>query len=246
MNKSYRKSIAWYISFSYLGYIFIGQLPLFKNLETFSTFNVSIGLLVVYIISSYLILGGRKSVYFFMIAAVVGSLFELISLNTGIPFGFYRYTNELGPMVGQLPIFIPLLWASLSFYCYIGGKKFLMPFLMVFLDLSFDPRYSGRLWIWISKTQYFGDPVTNFLGWFVTAAVISIIVSIVVKTDNRLDEKAMIFVYLFGLDNCISDVYSKLYVPAMVAASVLTVTFLLYLFRVRIVSSISRKSLSER
>ena len=125
--------------------------------------------------------------------------------------------------IGQLPIFIPLLWASIGFYSYRAGGKYLMPFLMVALDLSFDPRYSGHLWIWISKTQYFGDPWLNFLGWFITSAVIIAIFSAVSEKSISFDIRAVIFYTLFGLDNCISDIYAKLFIPALVSLSIFMV-----------------------
>ena len=175
-------------------------------------------------------MGKKNSAYFFIIAAVVGSLLELLSLNTGIPFGKYVYTGELGPKIGQLPIFIPLLWASLSFYSYRAGGKFLMPIFMVVLDLSFDPRYSGHLWIWISKTQYFGDPWTNFLGWFITSVIIITLYSLISRGKDVPDVKAVIFFILFGIDNCISDIYDKLFIPAYVSLLIFLILGVFMLF----------------
>jgi putative membrane protein len=184
----------------------------------------------VYTITSILLWGAKKSLYFFVIASILGSAMEILSLYTGIPFGKYIYTNELGPKLGLLPIFIPLLWASLSFYALKVGGKYVMPLLMVALDLSFDPRYSGRLWIWISKTQYYGDPLSNFFGWFLTAAVIYLIFIIIYKIEGNIDIYALIFYYLFGIYNCISDLYVKLYTPALISFLVFTsiLIFLLY------------------
>ena len=218
-----KSDLAWIASFIYIAYLFIGQLPILKNDAIFSSLTVSILLVIVYAISSVLIIGGKRSVYFFMIAAVVGSLLELLSLNTGIPFGKYVYTGELGPKIGQLPIFIPLLWASLSFYSYRAGGKLLMPILMVAIDLSFDPRYSGHLWIWISKTQYFGDPWSNFVGWFITAAIIIGLYSVISRGRDDIDMRAVIFFILFGIDNCISDIYDKLFIPAYISLSIFLV-----------------------
>lgn len=221
-----RQDIAWYISFSYIAYLFIGQVPQFKNSLIFNTFLTSVLLIVLYGISSALILGSKRSLLFFISAAIIGSFFELLSIHTGIPFGKYVYTDELGTEIGGIPVFIPLLWASLGFFSYRAGGYFLMPFLMVALDLSFDPRYSGHLWIWISKTQYYGDPWTNFLGWFITSLVIIIVYQFMVKNNWQLDFKAVIFYTLFGIDNCISDIYDNLRVPAMISLVIFIAIFL--------------------
>ncbi len=215
-----RKDYAWAISFIYIAYLFIGQVPFLKGSAYFNTLLVSLLLIIAYPLSSILLMGSKKSAYFFIIAVVISYLFELMSLNTGMPFGRYTYANELGVKIGQLPVFIPLLWASIGFYSYRAGGKYLMPFLMVALDLSFDPRYSGHLWIWISKTQYFGDPWLNFLGWFITSAVIIAIFSAVSEKSISFDIRAVIFYTLFGLDNCISDIYAKLFIPAFVSFSI--------------------------
>ena len=92
-----KSDAAWIISFIYIAYLFIGQIPFLKNNSIFSSLTVSLLLIIVYFISSILIMGKKGSAYFFIVAAVVGSLLELLSLNTGIPFGKYIYTGELGP-----------------------------------------------------------------------------------------------------------------------------------------------------
>lgn len=223
-----KSNVAWAVSFIYIAYLFVGQIPGLKGNELFSTTTVSIFLLIAYLITSLLLWKVKKTVVFFIVAALVGSFFEYTSLTTGIPFGHYYYTKDLGNFIGPIPLFIPLLWASLSFYAYQAGKKLAMPFLMVALDLAFDPRFSGVLWVWTSKTQYFGDPWTNFLGWFITAAVISIIFSLIYKKSGSIDPRAMLFYVLFGIDNCISDLYDGLRIPALISFiifSIILITF---------------------
>ncbi len=212
-----KRDIGWAVSFIYIGYLFIGQIPELKKIPIFSTTSVSVFLLVSYLITSFLLWKGKKTLIFFIVAALTGSLFEFLSLKTGIPFGHYYYTKLLGPLIGPIPLFIPLLWASLSFYAFQAGKKFAMPFLLVALDLSFDPRFSSVLWVWTSKTQYFGDPWTNFVGWFITACVIAIIFSLIYPRDGGVDGRAMLFYVFFGFDNCLSDLYAGLVTPAIVS-----------------------------
>src|ERR1700722_3039050 len=46
-------------------------------------------------------------------------------------------------------------------------------FVMVSWDLTFDPAAStiGQSWIWHDGGAYFGVPVSNFLGWYLTIFV---------------------------------------------------------------------------
>lgn len=215
-----RKDVGWFISYAYLGYIFIGQLPALRESLFFSSTVTPIVLIPVYIASSILIIGSKRSIKFFLVAAIIGTAMEFLSLNTGFPFGRYYYTDQIGPFIGQIPVFVPLLWASLSFYSYAAGGKYGMPFLIVFTDLALDPRFSGHLWIWISTTQYFGDPITNFVGWFLTSAIIIIFYSIVEKKDLQISMFAIGFYLLFGISSCISDANASLVLPAIISVMI--------------------------
>lgn len=227
-----RKALGWNISFVYIVYAYIGQIPQLKTNPVYSTISVSLFLIIVFAISSVVISGYKKSLILFLASAFIGSAMELLSLNTGIPFGSYHYTGALGPMLGPVPLFIPLLWASLSYYSLKAGGAYGMPFVMMFLDLSFDPRFSGNLWVWTSKTQYFGDPWTNFIGWFITSSLIVIVYSIVTRTKELPDSRGITFYLLFGINNCISDLYYHLFYPALISFVVFSVSsvVLYYLF----------------
>ncbi len=218
MKPMKREDIAWLSAFIYIAYIYLGQIPQLKQMDEFSTLFVSVLLLLVYAIASAAILGSGRSIVFFAVSALIGSLMELISIHTGYPFGSYSYTDALGPKLGPIPVFIPLLWSSLSFFSMEAFGPFWMPLAMVFLDLSFDPRFSGVLWIWSVPTQYYGDPISNFLGWFVTSAIISVVVVFLIKFKGFGSLRAILFYLLFGLNNSISDLYHALYVPAAIAS----------------------------
>ncbi|MCW6168840.1 MAG: carotenoid biosynthesis protein [Thermoplasmatales archaeon] len=245
MLKPNRKNIGWTVSFIYLAYVYLGQLPFLRQLDVFSTIISSIVLIGVYAISSVLIIGAKSSAKFFIIAAIIGSAMELLSLNTGFPFGRYYYTNELGSMLGPLPVFIPLLWASLGFYAYMAGGKYGMPFLMVFTDLALDPRLSGHLWIWISTTQYFGDPITNFVGWFFTSALIILVFVELQKVDHVISYPAIVFYLLSGINECISDLYAHLIFPAVIAGVIFVVSFLILFYYTRSKNEMFRKGLEN-
>jgi putative membrane protein len=109
---------------------------------------------------------------FLVIAATISYLWEFIGVETGLPFGQYSYTNLLGPPIGLIPIFIPLLWCALGYFCLQASDYYVVASaLMVSLDLPFDPVFSTslHLWTWQSSTQYFGVPLSNFFGWFIAS-----------------------------------------------------------------------------
>jgi len=203
-----------------MAYVYLALVPSLSTLPVFSVESATAGLLITFAISSMLLLGTRKFVLLLLTAALVGFAMEALSVNTGIPFGRYSYTSALGLTLGAVPVSIPLTWASLSFYALEAGGTYGMPFLMTFIDLSFDPRFSGNLWIWTSSTQYFGDPWSNFVGWLITSALIVFLYTVLTRRRETSSLPGIGFYFLFGLDSCILDFYSGLATPALVSALV--------------------------
>jgi uncharacterized membrane protein len=130
-------------------------------------------------------------VAFIVICLVVSNILENTSILTGFPFGHYHYTDALGPKLFLVPLLIGpayfatgyLAWAlstvlvgdvrrgSTAFTTF--AAPFVASFLMVMWDLCFDPTAStvGHIWIWEQGGGYFGVPLTNYLGWFLTVYV---------------------------------------------------------------------------
>lgn len=225
-----RATIAWGLSYAYIVYIYLALVPSLGLPPIFSVVSASVGLVVAFAVSSALLLGARKAVVLFLTAALVGFAMEALSVSTGFPFGRYFYTNALGATLGSVPVFIPLTWAALSFYALEAGGTYGMPFLMTFLDLSFDPRFSGNLWIWTSSTQYFGDPWSNFVGWLITSALIAFLYTVMVRRRETPSLRGIVFYFLFGLDSCILDLYAGLATPALVSALIFVTSTVVLLF----------------
>src|SRR6266480_1428916 len=105
-------------------------------------------------------------------SVTISFIWEFIGVTTGIPFGQYSYTTSLSPSLLSVPLFIPLLWCALGYFCMEASDYYIMASaLMVSLDLSFDPVFSTslHLWTWQSQGEYFGVPLSNFFGWFLAS-----------------------------------------------------------------------------
>lgn len=120
---------------------------------------------------------------------------EALGTATGLPFGIYHYTPALQPQLGGVPVVIPLAWfmmllpawavadAILDGHRSRGGATWRFRLLHAGLaglaftawDLYLDPQMVAReLWVWDSPGGYFGIPWTNFAGWWVAAALLSL------------------------------------------------------------------------
>ena len=51
----------------------------------------------------------------------VGILFESVSLRTGFPFGYYRFTDLMGPKLFDLPILLALAYVGMG-YLVVGSR----------------------------------------------------------------------------------------------------------------------------
>lgn len=132
--------------------------------------------------------GWRGILSFIAIALVVSNILENVSILTGFPFGHYYYTGALGPKLFLVPLLIGPAYIGTGYLAWVigcvligdmrrGSPAFTLvavpviaSFAMVVWDLCFDPTLSTMLkfWIWEQGGGYFGVPLTNYLGWYLT------------------------------------------------------------------------------
>ena len=133
----------------------------------------------------------RGILIFFAICLVVGNIFENVGVRTGFPYGSYYFTDLMGPKLFVVPIQLGLAYLGMAYLSWTlarvilgnmrspvtGSRVVTLPlvaaFIMVAWDFSQDPVWSTvlHLWIWRQGGVYFGVPVSNFLGWFLTVYV---------------------------------------------------------------------------
>jgi putative membrane protein len=136
-------------------------------------------------------LGGRLTLVFFGLSAVISWAYEQVGVATGLVYGAYHYTDYLGVKLGHVPLLIPLAWFMMVYPSYvianlvverraIGTRPGVAALVrlacigavvMTAWDLVIDPILSGptiRAWVWDTAGPYFGIPVQNYLGWLLT------------------------------------------------------------------------------
>jgi Carotenoid biosynthesis protein len=133
----------------------------------------------------------RGILVFTFLCLGVASLFESLSLRTGFPFGHYYFTDLMGPKLFQLPILLALAYLGMGYLSWgvslsilrlwnrplAGTHIVLLPivasFVMVAWDLSMDPVWANleHAWVWKDGGPWFGVPISNFFGWFLTVYI---------------------------------------------------------------------------
>lgn len=136
------------------------------------------------------ILYGRSGILAFSAFCLgTGAFFESLSLRTGFPFGHYHFTDVMGPKLFGLPFLLVFAYLGIGYCAWIlallilkvQGRPLLgtdvvatpvlASFIMLAWDLSMEPQWAtvDRAWIWRDGGRFFGVPVSNFLGWYLTA-----------------------------------------------------------------------------
>jgi uncharacterized membrane protein len=133
----------------------------------------------------------RGILIFAILCLGVGTLSESVSLRTGFPFGYYRFTDLMGPKLFDLPILLALAYVGMGYLSWVlavvildcrneplsGRKIVLLPlaasFVMTAWDFSMDAVWADidHAWVWRDGGSYYGVPTSNFFGWFITVYI---------------------------------------------------------------------------
>lgn len=132
-------------------------------------------------------LGWRPTLLIALPILPLAWLVEFIGSQTGVPFGRYHYTDLLQPqLAGGVPWLIPLAWLMMLPPAWAvaarivrrGRGRLSLRFLRALVaalaftawDLFLDPQMvTWGFWVWEQPGAYFGIPLVNFLGWFLTS-----------------------------------------------------------------------------
>jgi uncharacterized membrane protein len=129
--------------------------------------------------------GVRGAAVLLAVAGGGGLLVEAVGMHTGVPFGAYAYTGDLGAEVLGVPAIVPLAWAMMAWPALVVGRALArrLPVALVggvalaAWDLFLDPQMvDAGHWTWAHPQPALplvpGVPLTNYAGWLLVAVVI--------------------------------------------------------------------------
>jgi putative membrane protein len=148
--------------------------------------------LTVYVFAGALDLGVRRMVLFTACVWPVALAAELSSTRTGVPFGFYTYTQSTRGQelfIADVPFMDALSFTFLAYGSFCLARavapdprgRFRLALtsglLMMLLDVVIDPAavrgdrwFLGDLFHYRHGGVYFGVPASNFVGWALVGA----------------------------------------------------------------------------
>jgi uncharacterized membrane protein len=134
--------------------------------------------------------GWSGTLLFLSLCLTVTFATENLSIATGFPFGHYHFEVAAAlPHVGAVPVIVGLLYFAMGYFSWMIASLLLddadahlnQPFYVVVLpvvaafvvvqwDVVMDPPNATlyRAWIWHEGGGYFGVPLSNYAGWFLT------------------------------------------------------------------------------
>lgn len=175
----------------------------------------------------------------------VSLLFESVGVATGIIYGPYHYTDKLGPLfLGLVPLLIPVAWFMMMYPSYVIADRIVPAdwgkwsrlftvaavggIAMTAWDMVMDPiMVAGGHWVWEVNGAYFGIPLQNFLGWWLTAFTTFSLFMLTmgmskITSEGQYDRLAVLSYVVTGLGNTIAALMGGLCGPAL--AGILAMT----------------------
>jgi putative membrane protein len=126
-------------------------------------------------------------IVFLVLCLGISNIMENMGVMTGFPFGHYHYTDVLGPKLFNVPLLIGPAYFGTGYVSWVLanvllgsdrrrdalallGVPVVATFIMVGWDVCLDPGSStvAHIWIWEKGGGFFGVPLTNYLGWYLT------------------------------------------------------------------------------
>jgi uncharacterized membrane protein len=133
--------------------------------------------------------GWKRSLLLLGLTFTISLLFECIGVATGKIYGPYHYTDLLGSkFLGLVPLIIPAAWFMMMYPSFVistrvipeqwEGRTRLLGtaavggLVMTAWDLVMDPlMVAGGHWVWDVEGAYFGVPLQNYWGWWLTTFI---------------------------------------------------------------------------
>lgn len=129
--------------------------------------------------------GWKRALLLLGLTFVVSLTFESVGVATGLIYGPYHYSDRLGPLfLGLVPFLIPIAWFMMIYPSLVMAERLVSAktfwiralaasavggLIMTAWDVVMDPvMTAGGHWIWEVDGAFFGIPLQNYWGWWLT------------------------------------------------------------------------------
>jgi uncharacterized membrane protein len=184
-------------------------------------------------------MGWKRALGLLALVFAVSLTFESVGVATGWVYGPYHYTAKLGPLfLGLVPYLIAVAWFMMMYPSFVIAD-WLIPqdwkhwqrllgvaavggLVMTAWDVVMDPMMvAGQHWIWDIQGAFFGVPLQNYWGWWLTVFVTFALFLLFTRgktalaSDPVFDRLVVISYTATGLGNVIAALSIGLGGPAL-------------------------------
>ena len=190
-------------------------------------------------------LGLKKALLLLALVFAVSLLFESLGVATGLVYGPYHYTEKLGPKFLRLvPYLIAVAWFMMMYPSLVmaewlipgswtGARRLLSiavtgGLIMTAWDVVMDPiMVSANYWVWEVQGAFFGVPLQNYWGWWLTVFTTFVLYLLVTRNRPSVKEagsdRLVIAAFMItGYGNVINALTGNLAGPALAGFFALT------------------------
>ena len=170
--------------------------------------------------------GWGRALLLLSLVFVVALTFESVGVATGLVYGPYHYTELLGlKFMGLVPYLIAVAWFMMMYPSFVMAD-WVIPhslkavgrllaiaaiggLIMTSWDVVMDPiMVAGKNWVWDVKGEYYGIPLQNFWGWWLTVFTTFVLYLIIIRkgpsnAEAKFDCQALVLYMITGYSNVI-------------------------------------------
>jgi uncharacterized membrane protein len=184
-------------------------------------------------------MGWRRALGLLGLVFAVSLTFESVGVATGLVYGPYHYSLKLGPLfLGLVPYLIAVAWFMMMYPSFVIAD-WLIPqawthwkrllsvaavggLVMTAWDVVMDPlMVHGGHWVWDVDGAFFGVPLQNYWGWWLTVFVTFALFLLFTRgksalvSDPSFDRLVVISYTLTGIGHAIAALSIGLGGPAL-------------------------------
>jgi putative membrane protein len=144
--------------------------------------------------------GARTGAGVLLVTAATAVVFESVGLATGVPYGEYTYSDDLGPTLLGVPFLVPLAWLMMAWPSWLLARRLtrdvrparrrpvrvaVAAAVFAGWDVVLDPQMvQAGYWTWAHPQPSLPGidtvPLTNLAGWLLAGLVLMALLDLLV------------------------------------------------------------------
>ena len=207
MPKERRRNI--YLTLTYIIFYAVGVISFGFNIyrdEIVKGSSLLLFLSLLGLLLTYSDFKNTKRLSFIFLAFGIGMTAEILGVQYNLIFGYYNYSEVLGPKLFGVPLIIGNNWVMLTLCSMSIIEKYkinwfiksvIVALMLVFMDFLIEPvAVKLNFWQWEKGATVFAAPWSNFIGWFFVSLFINMIGYLFFKFERKNSMSRSIFVTL--------------------------------------------------